>query len=158
MDWRNSLRSPVEYQELNASNMAATRIMKGLGLTFKDIGKTCKQLNIPYNEEDSPFDRAVNILREVYHNTSLINFIDAKVTKNINLILDDLLDAEGTGLVFVRVGDSTHMTALVRGVGLKSSALGAIIIKPGAKFLKEESGVEIWEQDPITLINSFKGG
>jgi len=156
MNWRERMSmGGLEGQEMAIENMAATRIMKGIGASYKDIGKLCSRFGIDYNENESSFDRAVKILRETYDNIKLVDFIDVKMGKSVESIYQDLLEGTSTGIVFYRIKDKPIMTALVRGIGLTCTALGKIVIRPGAKYLAEKDGMELWEQDPVILIKSF---
>lgn len=156
MNWRERLAmGAAEAQEMSAENMAATRIMKSLGASYKDIGKLCSRLGIDYNENETPFDRAVKILRETYDDMKLVSFVDVKTGNTATSIYDDLLDDSRTGIVFYRIKGKPEITAFIKGIGLRHTALGQIVIKPGVRYLANRNGVELWEQDPVTLIKSF---
>ena len=47
------------------------------------------------------------------------------------------------------------MTAFIRAVGLCESPL-AFVLKPGIRYVAERNGIQLWEQDPVTLIKSFQ--
>lgn len=157
-DWRSRLTNPANYKELTLESMAATRIMKGMGSMYKNIGSVCRQLGIEYKEEESTFQRAVNIFREVYPSASLINFIDVKSGRSETSLYEDMLEDPRTGIVFYRVDGRPEMTAFIKGPGLHTSPLGQIIIQPGIKLVSKKNNIEIWEQDPINLIKSFGKG
>lgn len=158
--WRDRLSLGVgEISEMSAEGMAASRIMKGMGATMKDIGKLCRRFGIDYVEEESSFDRAVKIFMEVYRDARLLDFMDARSGKAYEDVLDDLLDDKRTGIVFYRIkpkDGNAAMTAFVKGRGLMTSALGQTVIRPGAKYVaNRDDGMELWEQDPVRLIKSF---
>lgn len=156
MNWRDVLtKSPTEIQEASAEEMVARRIMKGLGASVKDIGKLCTRFGIEYNEEESSFHRAVRIFQEVYKDAKLIPFIDVRTGDVTKLLYDDLLEDTRTGVVFLRIKGQNVVTAFIKGNGLMTSALGQIVIKPGARYIANKDGMELWEQDPVNLIRSF---
>lgn len=156
MSWRDVLaQGGAAVREMSAENMAATRIMKGIGASVKDIGKLCSRFGIEYNEEESTFQRAVKILRETYDGMKMVHFVDVKTGKTNTSIYDDLLDDSRTGIVFYRIDGKPGMTAFIKGVALMYTALGRMVIKPGARYLANKDGVELWEQEPVRLIKSF---
>lgn len=157
--WRDRLSLGAgEISEMSAEGMAASRLMKGMGASMKDIGNLCRRFGIDYVEEESSFDRAVKIFMEVYRDARLLEFIDVKSGKTHDEIYDDLLDDKRTGIVFYRIrpkNGTAAMTAFVKGMYLMTSALGRVVIRPGARYISNKDGVELWEQDPVRLIKSF---
>lgn len=144
-----------EIKELSAEGMAVTRIMRGLGASPRDIGKLCQRFGLDYNEEESTFTRAVNILRAMYDDMKFIAYVDVKIGKKASDIYDDLLESTSTVIVFFRTEGTTNMTAFVRGREFMNSPIGQLLIKPGMRYIAKRNGVELWEQDPTILIKSF---
>lgn len=157
--WRDRLAlGPQEAAEMSAEGMAASRLMKGMGASMKDIGNLCRRFGIDYVEEESSFDRAVKIFTEAYYAARLLEYVDVKSGKKHDDIIDDLLDDKRTGLVFYRIkdkGETATMTAFIKGVGLMTSCLGETVIQPGMRYIANKEGVELWEQDPVRLVKSF---
>lgn len=154
--WRDRLRmNPEEIKELSAESMAVTRIMRGLGASPKDIGKLCQRFGLEYNEDESTFSRAVNILRSVYSEMSFVNFVDVKTGKKEQDIYDDLLGSPTTGILFFRKEGTQNMSAFIKGRGLMSGPLGPLVIQPGIRYIAKRDGIELWEQDPVILVKSF---
>ena len=152
MNWRDMVAA---NPDMSAESMAATRIMKGMGAAVKDIGALCRRFGIEYRDDESPFQRAVKIMREVYRDMSMVQFVDAIVGDGKSDIKEDLLENPGTGIVFYREKGSPGMTAFVKGKGLKDSPLGQTVIRPGVKYIANRDGMELWEQDPVALVRSF---
>jgi len=146
--------SGISLDQHNVDQMAAGKIMKGMGATVKDIGKLCARFGIEYIEDDTPLQRAVKLMREVYDGMKFVSFVSAS-TGTVASIYSDLLDDSRTGIMFFRPKGSDTMTAFVKGKGLMGSPLGQIVIKPGIAYRANRDGVELWEQNPVALVRSF---
>lgn len=157
-DWRDVIKKGVssyEMAEMSNSMIAARKIMKGMAATTKDIGMLCRRFGIEYSEEDNSFDRAVKIFHNIYPETTAISIIDVKSGKKSDSIYDDLLNDPRLAVVFYRDIETKNMVALMKGKNLMSTTLGRTMIKPGAKFVAVKDDIELWEQEPVTLIKSF---
>lgn len=158
MNWKELADKVGGSQELSADSMAAARIMKAMGGSTKDIGNLCRRFGIEYDEDETSFQRAVKIMREVYPQMGLVDVVDVKVGDTETAIREDLLSSPGTAIVFYRVKGRPNMTAYVKGMGLMTSALGQVVIRPGARYVACQDGVELWEQEPVALVRSFSNG
>lgn len=154
-DWRKIIASGVDLSEFSAEGMATTRIMKGLGASPKDVGKLCSRFGIEYIEEESTFSRAVKIFREVFIDAKHLDFIDVRTNEHMHATIESLTDDTRTGILFYKKHKDRDMTAFIKGPGLMTGPLGGLVIRPGMKYIMNKNGVEVWEQDPITLIRSF---
>jgi len=155
-NWRERLMmNPDGIQEFSSEGMAASRIMKSLGSTTKNIGMACKRFGIEYNEEEGSFQRAVKIFREVYADAWMVDFFDVMTGTSPAAIYDDLLADQRTGIIFFRFKGKQEMTAFVKGLQLNTSALGQLVIRPGIRYIREHNDMQLWEQDPVLLLKSF---
>ncbi len=155
-DWRSRIvMNWSEINDLSNEGMATSRILKSLGVNKKMIGQLCKQLQIEYKEEETSFQRAVSILRAVHPKISLVDLIDVKSGKKIDEAIDMLCDIPKTCILFWRIEKTQNMTAMVSGYSLNTSPLGNIVIKPGIRYIACNNEIQVWEQDPVTLLRSF---
>lgn len=155
-NWRERLgMGPKEAQEFSDESMAVNRIMKALGTNRKNIGNLCRQFNIPYNEDDTSFKRAVSIFKAVSPKAELVEVFDVKSGRNPDDVIEYLLDDNRTAIVFFRLIGFSEMTAYVRGRNFLTSTLGALVIRPGIRFLRERDDVQLWQQDVNVLLKSF---
>ena len=157
-NWREKLAGRITRQEIqdhSDESMAVTRILKALGMRRDKIGQFSRQLGLDYVEEDTTFIRLVKIMRATLPKLDPINVIDVKSGKKFDDIVEDLLCDPRPGIIFFRIIGEQQMTAFVRAVGLCESPL-AFVIKPGIRYVAERNGIQLWEQDPVTLIKSFQ--
>ena len=157
-NWREKLAGRITRQEIqdhSDESMAVTRILKALGMRRDKIGQFLRQLGFEYVEEDTTFIRLVKIMRATLPKLDPINVIDVKSGKKFDDIVEDLLCDPRPGIIFFRIIGEQQMTAFVRAVGLCESPL-AFVIKPGIRYVAERNGIQLWEQDPVTLIKSFQ--
>ena len=158
MNWKDRLIQGISRQEIQDSSdgsMASTRILRALGMRRDKISQFSQQLGIGYDEEDSTFARLVKILRATLPRLERISVIDAKSGTRVQSFVDDLLCDARSAIVFFRIVGEKSMTAFIRAVGLCESPL-AFVIKPGIRYVAERNGIQLWEQDPVTLIKSFQ--
>ena len=156
--WKDRLSGGItrqEIQDLSDESMAATRILRALGMRRDKIGQFLRQLGFEYVEEDTTFIRLVKIMRATLPKLDPISVIDVKSGKKFDDIVEDLLCDPRPGIIFFRIVGEQRMTAFIRSVGLNESPL-AFVIKPGIRYVAERNGIQLWEQDPVTLIKSFQ--
>lgn len=154
-DWRERLAEGISPYELTVEGMATFRIMKGIGATVKDVGRLCKRFGIEYDESETTFSRAVKIFKEVFTDARHLDFVDVRTNRMPNATLEELTEDRRTGILFYRKTGDKEMTAFIKGPGLMTGPLGGLVIRPGIKYIMKKNGVEVWEQEPITLIRSF---
>ena len=157
-NWRERLAGRITHQEIqdySDESMAITRILKALGMRRDKIGQFLRQLGFEYVEEDTTFIRLVKIMRATLPKLDPINVIDVKSGKKFGDIVEDLLCDPRPGIIFFRIVGEQQMTAFIRAVGLCESPL-AFVLKPGIRYVAERNGIQLWEQDPVTLIKSFQ--
>ncbi len=155
-DWRDRLKSGwQDIQDNSDEGMAVTRIMRALGSKRTQLGTVARQLGIPHDEDSSAFKTAVEVFRAVSQRAAHVKVFDFRSGKKPDSAYEDLLDDRRSGIVFYRVVGQQGMTAFVRDVDLRNSPLGDIVIRPGIRFVRERDGVQLWEQDPETLLRSF---
>lgn len=155
-DWRSRIgMSWSEIQDLSNEGMATSMILKSLGVNKKMIGQLCGQLQIEYKEDETSFQRAVSILRAVHPKMSLVELIDVKSGKKLEEAVDMLCSIPKTCILFWRIEKTQDMTALISESGMSTSPLGDIVIKPGIRYVACKNDIQVWEQDPVTLLKSF---
>lgn len=158
--WRDRLAAgTATVQEMSAENMAASRIMRSMGATTKDIGKLCSRFGIAYREDESIFVRAISIFREVYSAAQIVPIFDVKNGKCLEDAIDDLTTDSRSAIIFFRIDRTkdreAHMTALVRDQNLATSPIGQLVIRPGIRYIACKNDVQLWEQEPVALLRSF---
>lgn len=154
MGWKDRIKA-VGYEEAGFESKMARVILKAMGASEKDVGNLCRQFGIEYEENASPFRRAVNIMKCVYSRADGFTF-DAVLCSGCksSALEKEILESYPVNSIVMTQWRSNPEVVVVYAKIMDGD--NPWIVAPGAYLVGEALPARLWMYtEPMKILKTF---